>query len=207
MQNLTIRLEEKKDRRAVENLTREAFWNVYRPGCTEHYVLHVLRDDPAFVPELSLILERDGEPIGHVMFLRAVLDTDDGRQLPIMTFGPISIRPDCQRKGYGKFLLTYALEKASEMGVGAVCMEGNIAFYGKCGFVMASTRNIHYYAEPREAEAPYFLLRELKSGFLDGVSGTYRTPRGYFVDDAEAEAFDSTFPPKEKKKLPGQIFD
>ena len=126
MKNLIIRLETEKDYKAVENLTREAFWNVYKPGCSEHYVLHTYRSSPDFVSELDFVMEKDGVLIGHVMFVRANIDTDDGRVLPIMTFGPISIHPDYQRQGYGKILLDYALEKAAEMGAGAICIEGNI---------------------------------------------------------------------------------
>ena len=201
----TIRLETPADYNTVESLTREAFWNVYRPGCLEHYVLHMFRNRSEFVKELDLVLEVGGQIIGHVMFVRAEITTDDGRSLPIMTFGPISIHPDYQRKGYGKILLDYALDKAAEMGVGAVCMEGNIDFYGKCGFDVASKSGIHYYAEPREEVVPYFLLRQLQEGFLKGVTGVYRTPEGYFVDETEAEEFDRQFPPKNKLKLPGQL--
>ena len=202
----TIRREKTDDYRAVENLTREAFWNVYRPGCSEHYVLHQFRDRPEFVKELDFVLEIGGEIIGHVMFVRAEITADDGRVLPIMTFGPLSIRPDFQRKGYGKILLDFALERAAEMGAGAVCMEGNIDFYGKCGFDVASKSGIHYYAEPRDEVVPYFLLKQLQKGFLDGVTGVYKTPSGYFVEDSEVEEFDRQFPPKEKLKLPGQLF-
>lgn len=202
----TIRREKTDDYRTVENLTREAFWNVYRPGCSEHYVLHQFRDRPEFVKELDFVLEVGGEIIGHVMFVRAEITADDGRVLPIMTFGPISIRPDFQRKGYGKILLDFALERAAEMGAGAVCMEGNIDFYGKCGFDVASKSGIHYYAEPRDEVVPYFLLKQLQKGFLDGVTGVYKTPSGYFVEDSEVEEFDRQFPPKEKLKLPGQLF-
>ena len=201
----TIRRETPADYRTVENLTREAFWNVYRPGCTEHYVLHQFRDRPEFVKELDLCLEFGGRMIGHVMFVRAEIRADDGRILPIMTFGPISIHPDFQRRGYGKILLDFALARAAEMGAGAVCMEGNIDFYGKCGFGVASQSGIHYYAEPREEVVPYFLLKQLKKGFLDGVTGIYQTPAGYFVENREAEEFDRQFPPKEKRKLPGQL--
>ncbi|MEG1525856.1 MAG: N-acetyltransferase, partial [Clostridia bacterium] len=112
----TIRLETPTDYREVENLTREAFWNVYRPGCTEHYVLHQFRDQAAFVPELDFVMEKDRELMGHVMFARANIQTDDGIALPIMTFGPISIAPKYQRKGYGKALLDHALEQAAKMG-------------------------------------------------------------------------------------------
>lgn len=204
-QNYIIRNETAADYPAVENLTREAFWNVYRPGCSEHYVLHRFRDRPEFVKKLDYVMEVDGQIVGHVMFVKAAIAADDGRTLPIMTFGPLSIHPDFQRKGYGKALLDFALEKATEMGVGAVCMEGNIDFYGKCGFEVASGRGIHYYAEPRDEVVPYFLLKELKKGFLDGVTGVYHTPDGYFADDADIEAFDRQFPPKEKRVLPGQL--
>ena len=200
-----IRRETSDDYKAVENLTREAFWNVYRPGCTEHFVLHQFRERPEFVKELDYVLEIGGRIIGHIMFVRAEIKTDDGRALPVMTFGPISIHPDFQRKGYGKILLDFALQKAAEMGVGAVCMEGNINFYGKCGFDVASKSGIHYYAEPRDEVVPYFLLKQLKPGYLDGVTGVYKTPDGYFIDDDEAEAFDRQFPPKQKLKLPGQL--
>ena len=136
--NYTIRRENIADYHTVENLTRESFWNIYRPGCTEHFILHRFRDRPEFVKELDLCLEIGGQIVGHVMFVRAEIITDNGRAIPIMTFGPLSIRPDFQHRGYGKILLDYALRKAAEMGVGAVCMEGNIDFYGKCGFDIAS---------------------------------------------------------------------
>lgn len=205
-QACTIRLERKDEYTAVENLTREAFWNVYRPGCLEHYVLHTFRGKPDFVPELDLVLEQEGRLIGHVMYVRSEIHADDGRVIPIMTFGPISIAPEYKRQGYGTLLLRHSMEKAEKLGAGALAITGNIGFYGKSGFTVASASGIHYFAEPRENEVPYFLIRELTPGFLDGISGTYRDPEGYFVDEGEAEAFDAQFPPKEKRRLPGQIF-
>lgn len=205
MNKIIIRNETPADYAAVEHLTREAFWNVYRPGCMEHYVLHVLRDDPAFVPELDLVMEQDGQIIGHVMYMRAAIITNDGREIPIMTFGPISIRPDLQRRGLGKHLLETSMEKAMALGAGALCIEGNLDFYGKSGFVVAGTRGIRYHGEPDQEIVPYFLLKELKPGFLNGVTGVYHTPKGYFVDEAAVEAFDRDFPPKQKLKLPGQL--
>lgn len=204
--NISIRRETPADYFAAEQLTREAFWNVYRPGCLEHYVLHCLRKDPAFVPELSFVLEKDKKLIGHVAFVRAEIRTMAGKTIPAMTFGPISIAPDEQRKGYGKLLLEFAMEQAAKLGAGVLCMEGNIDFYGKCGFVTASARNIHYHAEPMDAVVPYFLLKELTAGYLDGIEGVYETPAGYYVDEKEAEEFDKRFPPKQKQKLPGQLW-
>lgn len=201
----TIRKETDADFRTVENLTREAFWNVYRPGCTEHYVLHKFRSRPEFVKELDYVMEADGQIIGHIRFVRAEITADDGRVLPVMTFGPVSIHPDYQRRGYGKALLDFALEKAAEMDTSAICIEGNIGFYGKSGFDIASKSGIHYYAEPREEAVPYFLLKQLKPGFLDGVTGVYKPPAGYFINESEAEEFDKQFPPKRRLKLPGQL--
>lgn len=146
-----------------ENLVRESFWNVYRPGCLEHYVLNRLRTDEAFVPEFK-------------------------------------------RQGYGKILLDYSLEKAAELGAGALCFEGNIDFYGKSGFTFASEFGIRYHGLPEGEDASFFLCKELIPGYLDGVTGEYATPQGYFVDEAEAENFDKQFPYKEKLKLPGQLF-
>ena len=194
--NIQIRRETPADYRAVEELTREAFWNVYRPGCLEHYVIHVLRKDPAFVPELDLVMEREGQLIGHIMYMRAAITADDGREIPIMTFGPISIRPDLQRQGLGKRLLDYSMGKAAELGAGALCIEGNLDFYGKSGFVVAGTRGVRYHGEPEQEIVPYFLLKELRPGFLEGVTGIYHTPQGYYVDEAAAEAFDQKFPPR-----------
>ena len=201
-----IRNERKDEQREVENLVREAFWNVYRPGCLEHYVLNQLRNDKAFVPELNFVMEKDGRLIGQNMFMRAAIKADDGSDLPIMTMGPICISPELQGQGYGKRLLDYSLEKAAELGCGALCFEGNINFYGKSGFTYASEFGIRYHGLPEGADASFFLCKELKKGYLDGISGEYTPPKGYFVDEAEAEEFDKQFPPKEKLKLPTQLF-
>lgn len=206
MKNCIIRNEKKEDYREVENLIRESFWNVYRPGCLEHYVIHKLRDDKAFIPELDFVMELDGRLIGQNMFMKANIKSDDGRDIPIMTMGPICITPELKRKGYGKFLLDYSLEKAKEYGCKAVCFEGNIDFYGKSGFTFASNFGIRYHGLPEGADASFFLCKELEEGYLDGITGEYATPRGYFVNEDEAEEFDKNFPPKEKLKLPEQLF-
>lgn len=178
--NLTIRVEEPRDFRTVENLTREAFWNVYHPGCTEHYVLRCFRSNPDFIPELSLVMEKDGQIIGHVMFSKAELNIEadgkpTGEKLSIATFGP---------------------------------MEGNINFYRHAGFDLASKLHIHYHCEPKDSEVPYFLAQELIPGYLNGIEATYTPPKGYFVAEENPEAFakyEAEFPYKEKLVLPGQL--
>lgn len=204
--NITIRLERKEEYREVENMVRESFWNVYRPGCMEHFMLHELRKDVAFVPELDFVMELDGTLIGQNMFMRAAICADDGQTVPIMTMGPICIAPAYKRQGYGKILLDYSVEKARELGCGALCLEGNIDFYGKSGFTYASRYGIRYHGVPEGEDVPFFLCRELQRGYLDGITGVYAPPEGYFVAEEAVEAFDKQFLYKEKKKLSGQIF-
>ena len=212
MEKYTIRLELPTEQREVENLVRESFWNVYRPGCLEHYVLHCLRHDEAFIPELNFVMEvidettRQPKLIGQSICMHASIATDDGSTLPIITLGPIGIHPDYKRQGYGKALLDHVLAKAAAMGFGAMCFEGNIDFYGKSGFTYASRFGIRYHGLPEGEDASFFLCKELRPGYLDGITGEYATPQGYFVDEAECEEFDKLFPPRQKLKLPGQLW-
>lgn len=201
-----IRLERTKDYQEVENLLRESFWNVYRSGCSEHYVIHVLRDDPAFIKELDFVMEQDGKLIGQNMFMRSIIKADDGRVIPVLTMGPIGITPGLKRQGYGKALLDYSLEKAAWFGHGAILLEGNIDFYSKCGFTFAREFGIRYHDLTENADDSFFLCKELIPGYLDDITGVYQTPKGYYVNDSDVEIFDKGFPPKEKLKLPGQIF-
>ena len=212
MEKYTIRLELPTEQREVENLVRESFWNVYCPGCLEHYVLHCLRHDEAFIPELNFVMEvidettRQPKLIGQSICMHASITTDDGGTLPIITLGPIGIHPDYKRQGYGKALLDHVLAKAAAMGFGAMCFEGNIDFYGKSGFTYASRFGIRYHGLPEGEDASFFLCKELRPGYLDGITGEYATPQGYFVDEAECEEFDKLFPPRQKLKLPGQLW-
>lgn len=176
--NAKIRLEKKEDYREVENLIRESFWNIYRPGCSEHYVIHVLRDDPAFVKELDFVMEINGKLIGQNMFMRTVINSDDGSDIDVLTMGPICIAPELKRKGYGKLLLDYSLDKAGEMGFGAVLFEGNIDFYGKSGFDYARNFGIRYHDLPEGADDSFFLCIELIPGISMGSQGCIRPQVG-----------------------------
>ena len=173
--NIMIRLEKKEEYQKVENLVRESVWNVYRPGCLEHYVLHQLRNDPAFVPELDFVmfLNENGEKgklIGQNMFMRTAIKADNGRNIPIMTMGPICITPELKRQGYGK-----------------------------SGFRPASEFNIRYHGLTEGEDASFFLCKELVPGYLDGITGEYATQEGYLVDAQEAEKFDKQFLYRRKK--------
>lgn len=201
-----IRLEREEDQQEVENLVREAFWNIYRPGCLEHYVLNQMRNHPDFIPELSFVLEKDGKIIGQNVFVRALIRADDGREIPIAAMGPICIAPEEKRRGYGKILLDFTVEQAKDFGIKALCFEGNIDFYGKSGFDYASKFGIRYHELPESADTSFFLCKELEKGYLNSITGKYTPPECYFVDEEKAEAFDRKFPMKKKLKLKDQIF-
>lgn len=211
MENYSIRVEEERDYSTVESLVRESFWNVYRPGCTEHYVLHHLRSNPDFIPELAFVMEADGKIIGQNVFVKAQITKSNGIAFPILTMGPICIANEYKRKGYGKFLLDYSLEKAKALGYGAVCFEGNIDFYGKSGFDYASKFGIKYAGLPEGMAADFFLCKELQAGYLDVITGVYATPAAYFVAEENPEDFEkferefNLKNPLEKLKLPGQL--
>ncbi len=206
MQNITIDLEKESERKEVENLVRNSFWNVYRPGALEHYLLHLIRNDENFVKDLDFVIKQDGTIIGQTVFYKTHLITANGEKLPILTMGPISIANEYKRKGFGKKLLDYSLKKATEMGFGAVCFEGNIDFYSKCGFTYAREYNISYHGLPNGADDSFFLCKELKKGFLSGIKSEYQTPDVYLVDEKDADEFDKNFPPLKKLKLPTQLF-
>ena len=211
MENYSIRVEEERDYSTVESLVRESFWNVYRPGCTEHYVLHHLRSNPDFIPELAFVMEADGKIIGQNVFVKAQITKNEVTAFPILTMGPICIANEYKRKGYGKILLDYSLEKAKALGYGAVCFEGNIDFYGKSGFDYASKFGIKYHGLPEGMAADFFLCKELKPGYLDGITGVYATPAAYFVAEENPEDFEkferefNLKNPLEKLKLPEQL--
>ena len=133
-EKIKIRVEEQEDYEIVENLTRDSFWNVYRPGCTEHFVLNRFRDNPDFIPELSLVLEINGEILGHIMFSWSKIQCDDGNVIRTLTFGPVSIHPNYQRQGLGKKLVDFSTEKAKSFCNTCILICGNPEFYGKCGF-------------------------------------------------------------------------
>ena len=200
-----VRNETAADFREVEELTRDAFWNVYRPGCVEHYLVHSCRGRGDFVPELSCVLELDGRIAAHIMYSRAELALERGGTLPILILGPVSVRPELQRRGLGGQLIRHTLAAAAEQGFGAVVLTGSPEYYSRFGFADARSLGIRYGGVPEEEPAPFFMARELRRGYLAGVAATYTDPPGYAVRDEDVDAFDSGFPPREKLKLPGQL--
>jgi putative acetyltransferase len=196
-----IRTEEARDRRAVEELTRRAFWNVHVPGCNEHYLVHVMRDHGDFVPELDFVLEADGTIIGNVMYTKARLIDGGGREKPILTFGPVSIAPEHQRQGHGKRLLEHSFGAARALGHTAIVIFGAPGNYVGVGFTSCAKHGIHL----ANGETPTVMLaKELSDGALGSGPWVYRESEAYAIDEAAAELFERGFQPMEKGWRPSQ---
>lgn len=200
---MKIRLEEEKDYFEVENLTREAFWNVYRPGCFEHLVIHKLRDDVSFVKELDYVIEENSKIIANIVYANGTITLSDGSKKDTLIFGPVSVLPEYQRKGYAKKIINYTLELAKEMGYSSVLITGKPDYYKKYGFESASKYEIYYEGMPKEDEAPFFMIKVLDESKL--VKGIYSDPIIYNIDENELEEFDKQFPTKIKEKREDQL--
>lgn len=200
---MKIRLEEEKDYFEVENLTREAFWNVYRPGCFEHLVIHKLRNDAVFVKELDYVIEEESKIVANIVYAKGRLTLEDGNIKDTLIFGPVSVLPEYQKKGYAEKLINYTLELASRMGYPFVLITGNPNYYKKYGFESASKYGIYYEGMSKEDESPFFMIKVLDESKL--VRGIYSDPEVYNIDENELEEFDKHFPIKAKEKREGQL--
>lgn len=195
MSEIIIRNERPEDYRAVEELTKRAFWNVNVPGCDEHYIAHILRGHEDFIPELDFVLELDGRIIGNIMYTKSRLKGKGGEEKNVLTFGPLSVLPEYQRQGYGKRLLDYSLEKAAEQGYEAVVIFGNPENYIPRGFKSCKKYNVAL----SEGFYPVALLvKELKEGAVGGNEWLFEESKAFEYDPKAAEEFDLDFPQMEK---------
>ncbi len=192
---MVIRNERQEDYRAVEELTRKAFWNIYIPGCDEHYLVHVMRNHKDFVPELDFVLEIDGRIIANIIYTRTKLVDEKGNEKDILTFGPLSVLPEYQRKGYGKKLMEYSFQKAIELDFDCVVIFGNPENYISSGFKSSKKYNV----STGDGIFPTaMLVKELKTGALAENKWVFHESSAYEMDKAGFEEFDKTFEQCEK---------
>lgn len=200
-QNVIIRKEEQKDWEIVENITREAFYNLYVPGCVEHYLVHIMRKHEDFIPELDFVLERNGQVIGNIMYTKAKLINENGTEKDILTFGPVSILPDYQRMGYGKMLLEYSFQAAMQLGYDVIVIFGSPGNYISRGFKSCKKYNVCMENGKYPAA---MMVKELFPHVLDGHKWIYHDSPVMAISEEEAERYDNTLEPLEKKQLPSQ---
>ena len=198
---LNIRNERETDYKIVEDITRKAFYNVYVPGCMEHYLVHIMRGHEDFIPELDFVIEVDGQIVGNIMYTKSKLTDEGGTEKEIVTFGPVSILPKYQRKGYGKMLIEHSLKRAAELGYEAVVIMGSPANYVGSGFQCCRKYNV---CVEKGKYPAAMLVKELKSGALDGRLWFYSDSPVMNVDEREAQAFDDGLEKMEKKWMPSQ---
>ncbi|HIX59859.1 MAG TPA: N-acetyltransferase [Candidatus Blautia gallistercoris] len=198
---ICIRNERKEDYEAVERITREAFYNVYVPGCMEHYLVHIMREHEDFIPELDFVLEYEGEIIGNIMYTRSKLVDEQGETKEILTFGPVSILPKYQRRGYGKMLMEHSFEQAQKLGYDTVVIFGDPGNYVSCGFKCCRKYNVCLENGKYPAA---MLVKELIPGCLDGRRWFYYDSPVMAVSEEAAEQYDSTLEKKEKAYRPSQ---
>lgn len=198
---LNIRNERETDYKIVEDITRKAFYNVYVPGCMEHYLVHIMREHEDFIPELDFVIEVDGQIVGNIMYTKAKLTDEGGTEKEIVTFGPVSILPKYQRNGYGKMLIEHSLKRAAELGYEAVVIMGSPANYVGSGFQCCRKYNV---CVEKDKYPAAMLVKELKPGALDGRLWFYADSPVMNVDEREAQAFDDGLEKMEKKWMPSQ---
>lgn len=198
---LTIRNETEADHKIVEDMTRKAFYNLYVPGCVEHYLVHIMRSHEDFIPELDFVAELDGQVIGNIMYTKAKLTDEQGTEKDILTFGPVSIAPEHQRKGYGKALMAHSFRRALELGYDVIVIFGSPVNYVSSGFKSCKKYNV---CMDNGKFPSAMMVKELKEGALDGRKWFYRDSPVMAVDEQTAQAYDSTLEPIEKKYLPSQ---
>ena len=200
-QNTIIRNEQEADYRTVEEMTRKAFWNLYIPGCTEHYLVHVMRSHPDFLPQLDFVLELDGQIIGNIMYTKAWLEDEAGEKKEILTFGPLSILPEYQRMGYGKMLLEHSFEKARALGYDVIVIFGTPGNYVGRGFISCMKCKVLL----EDGSYPTaMLVKELKPGALGGKKWIYYDSPVMHLDEEAALRYDEGFERMEKKHCPSQ---
>lgn len=205
MENIEIRLVKENEYKEVENVVRNSFGNVFRPGCVEHFIVHNAREKGWLVKALDYCVIKDNKIVGHIMYSHANILLDNGFDKDILVLGPVCIAPEEQRRGLGKQLVQTTLSLAQKYGYGAVAVIGNPKFFSCVGFEPAVNFNIYYSKLPRDKPAPFFLIKELQNGYLDDTAADFEPNEIFDVTLDEVEEFDKNFEPKQKSQKKNKI--
>lgn len=201
--NISIRLEEERDYKKVEDLTREAFWDLYRPGCCEHLIVHKIREVPAFVKELSYVACDGDIVVGNIIYSKAKVFDDKNKEFEVLCMGPFAVLPAFQKKGIGSLLMDCSIKKARELRFKAIVIFGDPKYYQRFGFVNAKNYGI---TTPSGESFDAFMALELFDGALDGITGKFYADPVFEVKDEELEVFEREFPYKKKHVTDTQLW-
>lgn len=193
-----------KDYFEVENLVWDAFWNVYRPGAFEHYIVHNLRDDESFIADLAYVIEDDGEIIGHINYSKGFIDCGSEKS-DAAVLGPIAIRNDYQNQGLGSKLIEYTLNLAKDKGIPFIFVIGDDNFYHRFGFESSSNYGIYLDGTDTSQECPFFMIKVFDEGSVKYKKGIFHNPQVFNVDGDDVNEFDKKFEYREKLILEGQL--
>lgn len=193
---INIRNEKETDYQRVEDITRKAFYNLYIPGCTEHYLVHIMRKHEDFIPELDFVIEVDDQVVGNIMYTKAKIMSDKGEEKEILTFGPLTIMPEYQRMGYGKILMEHSFKEAVKLGYDLVVILGSPSNYVSSGF--KSCERYHICVEGGVYPSA-MMVKELKPFLVDDKKWTYFDSPVMQFDMEKAQEYDDTLEKMEKK--------
>ena len=200
--NTVIRREEEKDYRRVEEIAREAFWNLYFPGTDIPVVVNKLRRSSDFIKELTYVIEVNGKVEGAIFYTNSKIIDKNKIEHKVISFGPVFISPKFHRQGLGRKLITYTIEKAKEMGYRAIITLGYPYHYEPYGFLGGKRYGI---SMPDMNFYKGLLVLPLSEGALENISGYVLFSEDLEATPEEIEEFDKNFPYKEKGFQESQI--
>lgn len=203
--NMNIRLENEEDYLKVENLVRDSFWNIYRPGAYEHYIVHNLRIHPSFIKDLAYVIEKGGEIIGHINYSKGQIDCGDTKSKEAVVLGPISIDKRYQNQGYGTKLIDYTLKLVKDLNIPYVFVIGDENYYSRFGFESASKYNIYLNGCDIEEECPFFMIKIFNSDDISLKRGIFSNPDVFDVNENDVDEFDKRFEFKQKEVNENQL--
>jgi len=167
---MVIRQEREEDYKEVYELVKHAFLTVEHCDGDEQDYLSKLRDEETFIPELSLVAEKEGKIVGQIVLYKTDLKTEEGNSTQLV-LSPLCVHPDCRGQGFAKALTERACEIAKGLGYKAVFLCGNPEMYSKIGFTPSHRFNV-YHATDKDKNADWCMARELVKGSLSGMCGT-----------------------------------
>lgn len=202
---MNMRLEQRTDYKEVEHLVRESFWNIYRPGCTDHFIVHNLRHHPSYIKDLGYLIEEDDKIIAYIAYSLGGIYIGGEKIIDALNLGPVCVHPEYQKQGYGKKIIEFTLEKAKQMNFPFVIVIGDENYYCRFGFEFATNYDIHYSGVEKEDESPFFMIKVFDKDKVDAIAGIFTESEVFNINEEEFEEFDSKFPPKKKEIREGQL--